>query len=374
MIQAEEKYTRLATRLLSEELVGIPSTQSEPCGDTRRDAVVAAMALAIAERARRRRIARGAVMVLAVAASIAVVAGVASRGTTPGKGAGAGAALFVEHETGRGNLLVRAGATQPLLDLAALAAGDAVRSDEHGGATLVIGNGTRVTVAGSSHVRVDELGATRRLSLVAGQLDARVAKLGQDERFIVSTPDAEVEVRGTAFTVVVDGASDRCRGLVANSSVKVSEGVVSVRSAGGQVLLHPGESWSAPCSNGTAGQALEPATVAAAAPPSPAASAIRPAIHRPLAAGPAALPASRRNESPAATEARPAQAVHPVASPASHLAEQNDLFSSAMAAERQGQPDLALAKLEELLRRYPGGPLGESARAERARLLSAQGR
>jgi ferric-dicitrate binding protein FerR (iron transport regulator) len=364
MIQAEEKYTRLAARLLTEELSDIPSTQSEACGDTRRDAVVAAMALAIAEQARRRRIARGAVVVLALAASIAVVAGVASRGTTPGKGVGAGAALFVEHETGRGNLLVRAGATQPLLDLAALAAGDAVHSDGHGGATLAMGSGTRVTVAGSSHLRVDELGATRRFSLVAGQLDAQVAKLDQDERFIVSTPDAEVEVRGTAFTVAVEGASGRCRGSVANSSVKVSEGVVSVRSAGGQVFLHPGESWSAPCSNGAAGQTLEPAAVPGSAPPSPAASAIRPAARRSVVASPAAIPAARSSESSAASEVRPA----------SHLAEQNDLFSGAMAAERQGQPDLALAKLEELLRRYPGGPLGESARAERARLLSAQGR
>ena len=67
MIQAEEKYTRLAARLLTEELSDIPSTQSEACGDTRRDAVVAAMALAIAEQARRRRIARGAVVVLALA-------------------------------------------------------------------------------------------------------------------------------------------------------------------------------------------------------------------------------------------------------------------------------------------------------------------
>ena len=363
MIQAEEKYTRLTARLLTEELADIFSTQGGACGDTRRDRVVAAMALAIAEQARRRRVVRGAVVVLAVAASIAVAAGVASRGTTPGKVAGAGAALFVEHETGRGNLLLRAGATQPLLDLAALAAGDVVRSDEHGGATLAIGNGTRLTVAGVSRLRVDELGATRRFSLVAGQLDARVAKLGQDERFIVSTPDAEVEVRGTAFTVAVDGASGRCRGSVANSSVKVSEGVVSVRSAGGQVFLHPGESWSAPCSAGSAGQAVEPVAVPGGATPSPAASAIRPATRRLLAASPAAIPAARSSESSAASEVRPA----------SHLAEQNDLFSSAMAAERQGQPDLALAKLEELLRRYPGGPLGESARAERARLLSAQG-
>jgi TolA-binding protein len=54
------------------------------------------------------------------------------------------------------------------------------------------------------------------------------------------------------------------------------------------------------------------------------------------------------------------------------LAEQNDLFSAAMAAERQGQHELALRKLDELVERYPGGPLSESARAQRQRILSAK--
>ena len=58
--------------------------------------------------------------------------------------------------------------------------------------------------------------------------------------------------------------------------------------------------------------------------------------------------------------------------PVSHLAEQNDLFSDAMAAERLGQPDTALRKLDRLIERFPESPLGESARAERARILSVQ--
>jgi hypothetical protein len=56
----------------------------------------------------------------------------------------------------------------------------------------------------------------------------------------------------------------------------------------------------------------------------------------------------------------------------SRLSEQNDLFSAAMAAERHGQHDLALRKLDDLIVHYPGGPLSESARAERQRILAAQ--
>jgi TolA-binding protein len=60
-----------------------------------------------------------------------------------------------------------------------------------------------------------------------------------------------------------------------------------------------------------------------------------------------------------------------VPAPASQLSQQNDLMSAAMAAERQGQHDVALRKLNELIIRFPGGPLMESARAQRQRILAA---
>jgi TolA-binding protein len=55
----------------------------------------------------------------------------------------------------------------------------------------------------------------------------------------------------------------------------------------------------------------------------------------------------------------------------SRLAEQNDLFSAAMAAEWRGQYAAALHKLDELIFRFPNGPLTESAHGERRRILSA---
>ena len=60
------------------------------------------------------------------------------------------------------------------------------------------------------------------------------------------------------------------------------------------------------------------------------------------------------------------------AEPASQLAEQNDLLSSAMAAARAGQHDSALRRLDTLLARFPDGPLSETARIERQRIKSAQ--
>ena len=103
-------------------------------------------------------------------------------------------------------------------------------------------------------------------------------------------------------------------------------------------------------------------------------------------------------ESPGATSHRPArllrhavahpqarQAPAPVTAPAapsvsstvasrheSHLAEQNNLFSAAMTAEHRGDHTTAVGKLDQLIQRFPDGPLTESARAERKRILSVQ--
>jgi TolA-binding protein len=67
----------------------------------------------------------------------------------------------------------------------------------------------------------------------------------------------------------------------------------------------------------------------------------------------------------------PSQPVAPP--PMSRLVEQNDLFSAAMEAERHGHHAAALHKLDDLIKRFPEGPLTESARGERQRIRSASG-
>jgi len=71
-----------------------------------------------------------------------------------------------------------------------------------------------------------------------GRLTIEVATVGPGERFRVITADAEVEVRGTKFEVAAT------HGLIAE--VVVREGTVEVRADHKVVILHAGETWTAP--------------------------------------------------------------------------------------------------------------------------------
>jgi hypothetical protein len=345
----EDRYARLAARLLDPEL----ATSEPPSADGRRDTIISEMALAITAKARRRRTLLAVGMTIAAAAAIVTLI---IRSGMPVQTGASAPALTVEGAVGTGNLLVHEATAQPLSDLAVLVPGDTVRSGEEGSATLATSNGTHLTLSRASHLRIDQLAPTWRFSLMKGQLQAHVAKLGAGERFVVSTPDGEVEVRGTVFRLVVGNASLDCQDAVSHSTVEVSEGVVSVRSAGKEVLLHPGESWSTPCAKTQAGT-----VEAAEAIKAPSNPTVAPSIrHRVIAAKmPAAPPAEALQSEPNPT-------------PISRLAEQNDLLSAAMAAERQGQHDAALRQLNTLLAHFPNGPLAESARAEKQRILLAQ--
>jgi ferric-dicitrate binding protein FerR (iron transport regulator) len=335
--------------------------------DERRDAIVAAMALAIAAKARRRRAYAATAIVLAAAAGVLVVLRLAGGAGLSGSKAGAASALVVEHQDGRGNLLVRAAGSRPLPDLGVLAVGDSVRTDESSGTTLGFGNGTSIVLSSSAQLRVDEIGATRRFSLLGGRFQAHVAKLTQGERFVVSTPDSEVEVRGTVFTVVVSSPDANCRDLASSSSVQVSEGAVWVRARDAQVLLHAGESWTTPCPASPSDIAPPAVVPVPRLNPAPA-TAVHGAVHKTVAARAEVLPS--RVPPPSLAPAPPDSTSSPA--PVSHLAEQNDLFSAAMAAERRGEHETALRTLNQLIERFPGSPLGESARAERQRIQAVR--
>ncbi|HEY5281654.1 MAG TPA: FecR domain-containing protein [Polyangia bacterium] len=375
MIEGKEKYARVAARVLRESMAEQAAEQSESSPartDDRRDAIVAAMALAIAAKARRRRAYAATAIVLAAAAGVLVVLRLAGGAGLSGSKAGAASALVVEHQDGRGNLLVRTAGSQPLPDLGVLAVGDTVRTDESSTTTLGFDNGTRISLSSSARLRVDEIGATRRFSLLGGRFQAHVAKLTQGERFVVSTPDSEVEVRGTVFTVVVSSADAKCRDMANSSSVQVSEGAVWVRARDTQVLLHAGESWATPCpvspSVGAPPAVVQvPVVQAPRLNPAPA-TAVHGAVRKTVAARAEVLPP--RVSPPSLAPARPDSTSSPA--PVSHLSEQNDLFSAAMAAERRGEHETAISTLNQLIERFPGSPLGESARAERQRIQAVR--
>ena len=87
---------------------------------------------------------------------------------------------------------------------------------------------------GSSFDRVDD-GETHVVELHEGLVAIRVRHLVPGERFLVRTLDAEVEVRGTRFTV------ESRAGVLAH--VVVDEGVVEVRRGGEVTRLTAKETW-----------------------------------------------------------------------------------------------------------------------------------
>lgn len=87
------------------------------------------------------------------------------------------------------------------------------------------------------HTRV---GDVERVTLTDGTISIHVPHREASERFIVTLPDGEIEVRGTTFSVTVDASVTR--------AVRVREGRVALRLVGAeeQLITGPGEWTRAP--------------------------------------------------------------------------------------------------------------------------------
>jgi hypothetical protein len=237
------------------------------------------------------------------------------------------------------------------------------------GVRLASSDGTELVVEPGGALRVVEATAIKRFTLLLGAVRIQVRKLRTGERFLIDTPEAEVEVHGTRFRVAraeaatgaASGAAmgavtglgpSRCGGA-ASTVVSVSEGVVSVAGAGGEVRLPPGGTWSSPCPTPEAALSTSTSTLA-----SPLASST---------AGPRPWTVSERRQWP--------HRRHPPASTQtpSRLAAQNDLFEAAARAWRQGHPSQALELFERFTETYPDSSLLESALIQRMRLLATSG-
>jgi hypothetical protein len=205
----------------------------------------------------------------------------------------------------------------------------------------------------SSEVLIEQADKVQRFALARGGMRAEVAKLHAGERFVITTGDAEVEVRGTSFRVWVVPPDPGCA-VTSQTRVAVYEGVVRVRHGADEVVLTRGSRWPQGC--GEAG------TAPAVDTPKIPATAITPAAPRPRLRSPA--PAAPILEAPAPEPARPVAT--------STLAQQNELFAGATSAARNGRVRAALEMYERLETRYPDGPLVESSMVERLRLLRVQ--
>ena len=199
-------------------------------------------------------------------------------------------------------------------------------------------DGTTLEVDPRSELQLVRADVERWFRLARGAVSAHVTKLKSGERFVVATPDAEVEVRGTRFQVTVVPPDEACgQGVV--TRVAVSEGVVVVRSLGHEVRVEAGHHWPLGCPERTP-------------PVAPAPERATVSVKR----APARARQRRRR-------ARPAESVS-----ASTLATENDLFSSALKAGRAGDRREAVELLDVLLARFPNSPLKQSAESARAKL------
>ena len=336
----DPRHARQAARALARRAADDANAGTLPD----RTAAVGAIERALRARARRRFVPWVATGV-AAAAALLFVAG--WRGQAPGDAIavaveknghlpGAAPRLAVAVVDGGGVSIETPGGARAAAPGDRIAAGTSVRVAGAGHLLLALDTGTRLRVGAASATRVTDLGATQRFDLDSGTLEAEVAKLPIGGRFLIATADAEVEVKGTRFEVTVVPEPSSCAPFV-RTQVVVHEGVVAVRFGAGEVRLAAGSVW----------------------PTCPAAAAVPPPARR---ARPARVPAS-----PA-----PAVAAPPRSDP-STLAAQNDLFAAALAARRRGESAEAMRWLDSLIARYPGGPLIESARAERQRLVGAGG-
>src|SRR5882724_5956810 len=181
-----------------------------------------------------------------------------------------------------------------------------VRSDElscaaGSEAMLTLPRGVHVKLVGLTAARlVSATEAEQHLRLDVGRVEVSVPRPGGPRVFAIQTPDSDVIVHGTEFSVLVQ----RGTGSTFTTSVSVSRGSVLVVHAGTQQLVEAGTSWSS-------------ASGSDVAPPVPAAPA---ALAAPEPEASSAPPASPRHSARAATS----------------LAEQNRLFQAFLDARDQG--------------------------------------
>ena len=241
--------------------------------------------------------------------------------------------------------------------------GTVMQADRGRPARVEFDSGTHMSLDGNTMLAYDEGAANHRFSLARGSVHLEVAKLKKDQRFLLNTVDAEVEVRGTVFDVAVLDAANGCE---QRTRVAVREGMVEVRSAAELRTLHGGDVWLGDCT--PAAKSEDSSSKVASASARPVKSESGTNQHAPTSSLAIEAPTEAHPSLPAGSPNLPKLAAAD-ASPTSDLVKQNDLYARASAERNQGHPQEALALYNQLIVRYPTSALVESARVQRIRLL-----
>lgn len=267
-----------------------------------------------------------------------------------------------------------------------LTASSLLTTRESGWVELELPGSVRVEVDGRTELQLIEAHAeSRHLRLARGRVDIDVPKptSGSVQRVIVSTPDAEVRVRGTIFRVEVRPSLRDPERLV--TDVTVTRGEVGVHHGGKEHVVSAGSRWSSetpppatadPAAAGsTTGEGAASERLAEGSPvqgnePN-AAPNTREASTREASTGDARPSPSTPSEGK--KDPRVASDKAQRSASTSSLAEENGLFLQALAARDRGAFDETVRLCDEFLRRFPTSTHAESVRLERRRALERLG-
>jgi FecR protein len=338
-MSGESRYAQLAARLLRGARARIRPQRSSPPDHT---IAMLAGVITVAAARRRRRRAAGIAGVAAgmLGLALVLVLGLKRTASLPATADREAAPATKQRFVAAGNALASVtaanGEVQPLLTGQEWHSGERLRSDALPVA-LTGADGTTIEVDPRSELQLERVDVERWFRLARGAVSAHVTKLKVGERFVVATPDAEIEVRGTRFQVTVVPPDEACGdGIV--TRVAVSEGVVVVRSLGHEVRVEAGHHWPLGCVERTG-------------------SPVGPVPER------ATVSVKRASAHASSVRGGSAERVSP-----STLATENDLFSAALKAGRAGDRREAVQLLDVLLARFPQSPLKQSAESARANL------
>ena len=245
-MSARPQYAELVAKLLERQPLEVPFAHPED-GATGVDMVRQAMR----GKARRKRMMQATIGALALAAGTVALLGartITRRAEEPEiVRSPDGELIQVSGETLSGEAVAVKGEVQvPLTSGLPISQGDRVLVKDGSQGSLKLSTGTQMLLEERADVTVLERGPTQIFSLKSGALRADVAKLHDGQRFIVATPDAEVEVRGTSFRLARVSGDPACSDGVL-TKLFVYEGTVVARMRGREDRVPAGQSWSGGC-------------------------------------------------------------------------------------------------------------------------------